>query len=54
MHKNTGTWTASVRAIAFYKKHGFRLVEPKTEKDRLLRLYWFGDAAGMVLVPPPR
>jgi hypothetical protein len=42
-----GTWTASVRAIAFYRKHGFTVVEPTAEKDRLLRLYWFCDAAGI-------
>ena len=63
-----GTWSASLRAIKFYEKHGFRLVEgPRvgaqgevtnhaagdgssgsiSEKDRLLRLFWFSDAAGM-------
>jgi GNAT superfamily N-acetyltransferase len=34
-----GTWAAAAWAIAFYQKHGFRLVSPQ-EKERLLRLYW--------------
>jgi len=34
-----GTWADAVWAIHFYKKHGFRLVDPD-EKDRLLRKYW--------------
>jgi hypothetical protein len=32
-------WAAATWAIAFYQKHGFRLVTPE-EKDRLLRKYW--------------
>lgn len=50
-----GTWAASERAIAFYQHNGFRLVEGPaeggsgggSEKDRLLRLYWFRDGAGI-------
>jgi N-acetylglutamate synthase-like GNAT family acetyltransferase len=34
-----GTWAAATWAIAFYQKHGFRLVTPE-DKDRLLRQYW--------------
>jgi GNAT superfamily N-acetyltransferase len=34
-----GTWADATWAIAFYQKHGFRLVTPD-EKDRLLRKYW--------------
>jgi GNAT superfamily N-acetyltransferase len=34
-----GTWAAATWAIAFYERHGFRLV-PTTEKDRLLSTYW--------------
>jgi N-acetylglutamate synthase-like GNAT family acetyltransferase len=34
-----GTWAAATWAIAFYEKHGFRLVTP-AEKDRLLQKYW--------------
>ncbi len=34
-----GTWAAAAWAIAFYEKHGFRLVTPR-EKDRLLTKYW--------------
>ena len=34
-----GTWAAAQWAIAFYEKHGFRLVTP-AEKDRLLETYW--------------
>ena len=34
-----GTWAAATWAIAFYEKHGFRMVIP-AEKDRLLRKYW--------------
>jgi GNAT superfamily N-acetyltransferase len=34
-----GTWAAATWAVAFYERHGFRLVTP-AEKDRLLRLYW--------------
>jgi N-acetylglutamate synthase-like GNAT family acetyltransferase len=34
-----GTWADADWAIAFYEKHGFRLVSPE-EKDRLLRTYW--------------
>ncbi len=34
-----GTWRAAAWAIAFYEKHGFRLVCDR-EKDRLLRNYW--------------
>ena len=35
-----GTWAAAWWAIRFYEKHGFRLVTPVAEKDRLLRRYW--------------
>jgi GNAT superfamily N-acetyltransferase len=34
-----GTWAAATWAIAFYERHGFRLVGDE-EKDRLLRRYW--------------
>jgi N-acetylglutamate synthase-like GNAT family acetyltransferase len=34
-----GTWAAAIWAIAFYQRHGFRLVTGE-EKDRLLRTYW--------------
>jgi N-acetylglutamate synthase-like GNAT family acetyltransferase len=34
-----GTWSAATWAVAFYEKHGFRLVG-EAEKDRLLRRYW--------------
>ena len=34
-----GTWKAARRALRFYEKHGFRLIEGG-EKDRLLRAYW--------------
>ena len=34
-----GTWAAAHWAIAFYERHGFRLVTPR-EKDRLLAAYW--------------
>ena len=34
-----GTWADAVWAIAFYEKHGFRLVSGE-EKNRLLRTYW--------------
>jgi GNAT superfamily N-acetyltransferase len=34
-----GTWAAAHWAIAFYQRHGFRLVAPD-EKDRLLGMYW--------------
>jgi len=34
-----GTWADAVWAIGFYRKHGFRVVDPH-EKDRLLRTYW--------------
>jgi GNAT superfamily N-acetyltransferase len=34
-----GTWAAAHWAIAFYQRHGFRLVSPE-EKDRLLDAYW--------------
>jgi GNAT superfamily N-acetyltransferase len=34
-----GTWEAARWAVAFYEKHGFRMVTP-AEKDRLLRTYW--------------
>ena len=32
-----GTWAAATWAIAFYEKHGFRLLP---DGDRLLRTYW--------------
>ncbi len=35
-----GTWAAAVWAVRFYEKHGFRMVTPVSEKDRLLRNYW--------------
>ena len=34
-----GTWADATWAIAFYKKHGFRLVSFE-EKEELLRKYW--------------
>ncbi len=34
-----GTWADAAWAIAFYRKHGFRLLTPQ-EKNRLLKLYW--------------
>ncbi|OQP40826.1 GNAT family N-acetyltransferase [Niastella yeongjuensis] len=34
-----GTWTDAKWAIAFYEKHGFRLVTEQ-EKNSLLRRYW--------------
>ena len=34
-----GTWAAATWAIAFYERHGFRLVGP-AEKDQLLTTYW--------------
>ena len=34
-----GTWADAWWAVAFYQRHGFRLVAPE-EKDRLLRRYW--------------
>ncbi|HYF31883.1 MAG TPA: GNAT family N-acetyltransferase [Chitinophagaceae bacterium] len=34
-----GTWADATWAIAFYEKHGFRLVSQE-EKNRLLRKYW--------------
>jgi ribosomal protein S18 acetylase RimI-like enzyme len=34
-----GTWASATWAIAFYEKHGFKLVSPE-EKDRLLQTYW--------------
>jgi N-acetylglutamate synthase-like GNAT family acetyltransferase len=34
-----GTWAEATWAIAFYQKHGFRLLSTK-EKDKLLRKYW--------------
>lgn len=35
-----GTWADASWAIRFYEKHGFQLVTPTEEKDRLLRKYW--------------
>jgi N-acetylglutamate synthase-like GNAT family acetyltransferase len=35
-----GTWKDATWAIRFYQKHGFRLVSPEEEKNRLLRRYW--------------
>lgn len=35
-----GTWTDAVWAVRFYERHGFTLVTPQAEKDRLLRRYW--------------
>ena len=32
-----GTWTDACWAVAFYQKHGFRLMP---DKDRLLKTYW--------------
>jgi N-acetylglutamate synthase-like GNAT family acetyltransferase len=34
-----GTWADATWAVAFYQKHGYRLV-PAEEKDQLLRKYW--------------
>ena len=34
-----GTWKAATWAIAFYQKHGFRLVTEQ-QKDELLKKYW--------------
>ncbi|MCX5816958.1 MAG: GNAT family N-acetyltransferase [Proteobacteria bacterium] len=34
-----GTWADALWAIAFYKKHGYRLLETE-EKNRLLMRYW--------------
>ncbi|HKW27014.1 MAG TPA: GNAT family N-acetyltransferase [Terriglobales bacterium] len=34
-----GTWADATWAVAFYQKHGFRLLTP-LEKNRLLKLYW--------------
>ena len=34
-----GTWSDTIWALQFYKKHGFGLVSQE-EKDRLLRKYW--------------
>jgi N-acetylglutamate synthase-like GNAT family acetyltransferase len=34
-----GTWADATWAIAFYQKHGFRLL-PQAEKNILLRKYW--------------
>jgi Acetyltransferase (GNAT) domain len=34
-----GTWADASWAIAFYKKHGFRLL-PTDEKNNLLKKYW--------------
>lgn len=34
-----GTWADAKWAIAFYQRHGFRLV-PMSEKSKLLRRYW--------------
>ncbi len=34
-----GTWADATWAIAFYEKHGYRLVSTE-EKDRLLKKYW--------------
>ena len=34
-----GTWAGAKWAIAFYQRHGFKLV-PMSEKSTLLRRYW--------------
>ncbi len=34
-----GTWAAAEWAIAFYRRHGFRLTDTE-EKTRLLKTYW--------------
>ena len=34
-----GTWRANVRAISFYRRHGYRLVG-EDHRERLLRTYW--------------
>ena len=34
-----GTWAHASWAVAFYEKHGYRLVTPE-EKNRLLKKYW--------------
>lgn len=38
-HVLVGTWADAWWAVAFYQRHGFRLVVTE-EKDRLLRRYW--------------
>ena len=35
-----GTWADAEWAIRFYQRHGFGLVQPVEEKDRLLNTYW--------------
>jgi N-acetylglutamate synthase-like GNAT family acetyltransferase len=35
-----GTWASASWAIRFYERHGFQLVGPPQEKDRLLKKYW--------------
>jgi len=35
-----GTWAHASWAIRFYQKHGFHLVIPEGEKNRLLHTYW--------------
>ena len=35
-----GTWKDATWAIRFYQKHGFQLVSPEREKNRLLAQYW--------------
>ena len=35
-----GTWKAASWAIDFYKKNGFKLIEPESYKDYLLEKYW--------------
>lgn len=34
-----GTWADASWAISFYKKNGFKVL-PKTEKNKLLKIYW--------------
>lgn len=34
-----GTWADAVRAIRFYRNHGFR-PDGREEKDQLLKRYW--------------
>jgi hypothetical protein len=34
-----GTWADATWAVAFYQKHGYRLVSTE-EKNQLLRKYW--------------
>jgi GNAT superfamily N-acetyltransferase len=52
-----GTWAAATWAVAFYQRHGFRLVTSR-EKDELLDRYWKitprQKETSVVLVHEPR